>query len=498
MSNHTTMLMRSICEELSARIIPELSSADARERATLSRMILQNLAADIDVLADLAVDFAPRIRSAIAAALQVLAAEGQSQAAEAWRGELAAIAVETDIACQREIASLRDLASRIVRDAADRSATSSNTSAVQALIANLGTLDHQWLTRIDAARNTINGNVAAAGTTSTAAAPAAGPEVNVETATRYLKKRFPHSPDIRATEVIPIPGGRSKKTFFLSIDGSDVLPEKLVMRQDYALRYEGTKVRDEYQPLLKLSELKLPVPKPLLLEAEESELGPPFIFVQRLQGSPPGSYFGMQGSCPGAFAELAQTLATLHRANPADLGLSVAADPEKGMLRLIDAYQKKWRDNATKPSPMIDYAFAWARRECEKEDSLMAVVHGDSGPYNFLVHDDHLIALLDWEFVHTGDPAEDLGIARCYAEQDIPWEEFMRLYVHAGGRPVSERRVQLGMLVQFLKGTTLCAASGRNFEEGWTREFIKGASAYTGLRLIEMRIATLLQRFGAV
>jgi hypothetical protein len=63
---------------------------------------------------------------------------------------------------------------------------------------------------------------------------------------------------------------------------------------------------------------------------------------------------------------------------------------------------------------------------------------------------------------------------------------------------VPERRVQLGMLVNFLKGTTLVATSGRNFEEGWTREFVKGANSFTGLRLIELRIAALMQRFGAV
>jgi len=91
---------------------------------------------------------------------------------------------------------------------------------------------------------------------------------------------------------VPIPGGRSKKTFFISLTGSATLPTEVVMRQDYALRYEGTKVRDEYTPLVKLAALGLAVPRPLLLEAEDSELGPPFILVERLRGTPPGSYFG--------------------------------------------------------------------------------------------------------------------------------------------------------------------------------------------------------------
>jgi len=115
-----------------------------------------------------------------------------------------------------------------------------------------------------------------------------------------------------------------------------------------------------------------------------------------------------------------------------------------------------------------------------------------------LIEGEHLTAVLDWEFLHLGDPAVDLGLVRVYAEEFMQWEEFMRLYRAAGGVPVAERRVRLAMLVNFLKGTTLVATSARNFEEGWTREFVKGANSFTGQRLIELRIAGLLQRFGAV
>ena len=146
-------------------------------------------------------------------------------------------------------------------------------------------------------------------------------------------------------------------------------------------------------------------------------------------------------------------------------------------------------------SPVVDYAYAWARRECALDPGMSAVVHGDAGPYNVLVEGDRLTAVLDWEFAHVGDPAEDLGIVRVYAEDVMDWREFVSIYVASGGREVPERRVRLGMMLQFLKGTTLVAASGRNFVEGWTREFIKGANAFTGRRLIELRIAALLTAF---
>jgi len=44
-----------------------------------------------------------------------------------------------------------------------------------------------------------------------------------------------------------------------------------------------------------------------------------------------------------------------------------------------------------------------------------------------------MAALLDWEFCHFSDAAEDLVFARQFIEQLIPWPEFMRLYNAGGG-----------------------------------------------------------------
>jgi aminoglycoside phosphotransferase (APT) family kinase protein len=494
-------LLRAIAEELAQRLLPELSSADARERATLARLVLEHLAADIDVLAGVAAQWAPAFRAALEEALQTLPPALFAGQLQSWRIELAGIPIEHGVAREREVRALRTIAAALVRRATDLVGNHGGGPAADAAImqtlGRFGALDHQWLTRYDAARQQKNVS------SRTLAGPATGPgasapQLDPALVTLYLRRRFPGAPHLTASAVVPIPGGRSKKTFFISLTGSATLPTELVMRQDYALRYEGTKVRDEYTPLVKLAALGLPVPRPLLLEAEASELGPPFIFVERLRGTPPGSYFGMRTPCPGAFAELARQLAQLHRVPPGELGLSVGAAPADSLLQLIDTYQAKWRENATTASPLIDYAYAWARGECVEVTGTVAVVHGDVGPYNLLIDGDHLSAVLDWEFLHLGDPAVDLGLVRVYAEEFMDWDEFMRLYRAAGGVPVAERRVRLAMLVNFLKGTTLVATSARNFEEGWTREFIKGANSFTGQRLIELRIAELLQRFGAV
>ena len=68
--------MRAIGDELAQRMIPELTSADARERAALARMVLDHLAADLDVLPEVAQrGLAQEFSREIESALQALPAE---------------------------------------------------------------------------------------------------------------------------------------------------------------------------------------------------------------------------------------------------------------------------------------------------------------------------------------------------------------------------------------------------------------------------------------
>ncbi|MFA5630589.1 MAG: phosphotransferase [Porticoccaceae bacterium] len=499
MTNTSARLMRAISEELAQKIIPELQSADAIERARLSIGVLQNLAADLDVLTEVATKLVPEYRAAIQAALDNLPAAIAPDQAATWNQAYTAIASEEDIARQREVARLRALGAEIVRRVADLGdATAEDKSRAQDIALRLGEVDFRWLTAYDKAKAAVGEQKAPADEEGDSAAADENKDFTAQMVTEYLRGRYPGSPEITCSEVIPIPGGRSKKTFFLSIAGASELPAQLVMRQDFDLRYEGTKVKDEYVPLAALAKLDLPVPRPLLLETETTALGGPFLFVDKKNGSPPGSYFGLAVSCPGAFRDLAKNLAKLHQADPAELGLDTNVEPSQALMNLIDFYENKWRSNSTMPSPLVDYSLSWARQQCLLDEGSLAPIHGDAGPYNFLVENDRLSAILDWEFLHLGDPAEDLGVARFYAEDVMPWQEFLDIYHAEGGPQVPERRVQLAMLLQFIKGATLVATSARNYEEGWTREFVKGANSFAGMRVIELRIASLLQRFNAV
>jgi aminoglycoside phosphotransferase (APT) family kinase protein len=64
-------------------------------------------------------------------------------------------------------------------------------------------------------------------------------------------------------------------------------------------------------------------------------------------------------------------------------------------------------DSVGEPHPAIEYGLAWVRERLapSREPTF---VHGDFRLGNLAVTD-HLVAVLDWEFAHVGDPVEDVA-----------------------------------------------------------------------------------------
>ena len=60
------------------------------------------------------------------------------------------------------------------------------------------------------------------------------------------------------------------------------------------------------------------------------------------------------------------------------------------------------------PQPMIDYTARWLLEHLP-EVPQMRLVHNDFRNGNFLVNEQEIVAVLDWEIAHIGDPMRDLG-----------------------------------------------------------------------------------------
>jgi aminoglycoside phosphotransferase (APT) family kinase protein len=103
------------------------------------------------------------------------------------------------------------------------------------------------------------------------------------------------------------------------------------------------------------------------------------------------------------------------------------------------------------PQPMIDYTARWLRGHLPKAARL-GLVHNDFRNGNLMISPAGVIAVLDWELAHIGDPMRDLGWICTnswrFGGSDLPvggfgtYEDLFRGYESVSGQPVDRDRVR--------------------------------------------------------
>jgi aminoglycoside phosphotransferase (APT) family kinase protein len=143
--------------------------------------------------------------------------------------------------------------------------------------------------------------------------------------------------------------------------------------------------------------------------------------------------------------EFMQALGKLHSIEAVAVGFPEPEPPT--VAGHIAAELSRWAGmyHATdRIDPLIEFGLAWVARHIPDVEEAPAVVHGDAGPGNFMFDEDHLTALVDWEFAHLGDPMEDLAWVsmRSVFEGFEHFPERLRDYEQAAGRTVDVDRVR--------------------------------------------------------
>ncbi len=98
------------------------------------------------------------------------------------------------------------------------------------------------------------------------------------------------------------------------------------------------------------------------------------------------------------------TLARIHQVRPALLPPEV---PNQTLQERL-ALQQSLLDRYGNSSPVHQLALNWLTANAP-EPTQHCLLHGDFRNGNLLVDEQGLVAVLDWELAHCGDPAEDLG-----------------------------------------------------------------------------------------
>lgn len=211
--------------------------------------------------------------------------------------------------------------------------------------------------------------------------------------------------------VLQFKGGQSIPTYQITTpDNSYVLrrkPAGLLLKGAHSIEREA-------QVQQALGKVGFSVPKIFDLCTDESVLGTPFYVMERVEGRifwdatlPDVGH----DERPKYFDAMNQTLASLHRINPADVGLQDYGKTGNYFSRQISRWTRQYlEDEAAGRDPNMDLLVQWLPEHIPAGDET-SIVHGDFRCDNMIFHptEPRVVAVLDWELSTLGHPLADFA-----------------------------------------------------------------------------------------
>lgn len=190
-------------------------------------------------------------------------------------------------------------------------------------------------------------------------------------------------------------------------------------------------------------------------------------------------------------AECGTTLARIHAVPHADLPELPSQGPREVLEKFGEIYRK-----FSPPRPVLEAALRWMHDRLP-QGVEPRLVHGDFRNGNLMIHPEKgLVAALDWEMSHLGDPAEDIGWLCVnswrFGVVDKPvggfgqLEDLMAAYRAAGGEDIPVERIRFWQAAGTFKWAVVTMMMYQTFATGGSVE-----RAVIGRRLSECEVDLL-------
>lgn len=233
---------------------------------------------------------------------------------------------------------------------------------------------------------------------------------------------------------------------------------------------------DEVAVLRAAAAAGVAVPAVVADATDGTTLGAPAFVVERLDGETIARKLLRDDAYATArtrvVGDCARALAAIHGIAPDEVRGLAASDPVGSMTVSLDGVGE--------PHPAIELGLRWLDAHRPPPTSAApAVVHGDFRTGNLIVGPDGLVAVLDWELAHLGDPLEDLGWfcvrAWRFGNVDRPAggfgtrEELWVAYEAAGGAPLDPDAARWWELYGTLRWAVICIIQAASHRFGLSR-----------------------------
>jgi aminoglycoside phosphotransferase (APT) family kinase protein len=212
-----------------------------------------------------------------------------------------------------------------------------------------------------------------------------------------------------------IAGGKSNLTYVVGDGSTSWIVRRPPLGHVLATAHDMAR---EHRVITALRDTDVPVPATYALCEDPEVIGAPFYVMELVEGTPYRQAAELAALGPERTAaisrRLVDTLAALHRVDPAAVGLSDFGRPEGFLGRQVRRWKKQLDASRSRDLAGAEELHALLESSVPA-DAAPGIVHGDFRLDNLLVDsEDRVAAVIDWEMATIGDPLTDVALLLVY------------------------------------------------------------------------------------
>jgi len=233
---------------------------------------------------------------------------------------------------------------------------------------------------------------------------------------------------------------------------------------------------EEFELLRTVFAAGVTVPEPLWLCDDSSLIGRKFFLMRCIKGIASGHILVKDMTYAPDRVQLAERLgvelATIHaitrHTSRIDFLETYDDSPANHLIRQHRAYL----DSHPQDHPVLEWAIRWLERHAPQTD-LVTLIHGDFRTGNYMVDDQGLTGILDWEFAAWGDPLQDIGwfCAKCWRFGKVKSEaggigsraDFINGYERQSGRKIDKSLVAYWEVMAHVRWAVIALEQAERF-----------------------------------